>query len=233
MKNTIITSVSALVFLVIGLFIGKSNKQIEIQTVVKTNIVEKPVEKLVEKIVEKPVVEYVDKYITNVVEKLVESDIPEKYQFALEIHKRIQNANYLDFDKLPNGISDLKISAIVDKKYEDKINQKQLSEAIEFEARKIGLKINKDSKYYLYYEIDIMPLDDNLQFVFTAKLSILRESYLFATPEKTYRIMPELWSKSSFGIVGKNKLNQTYFLENASQKMTLFCNRVLESRENK
>ena len=38
MKNTIITSVSALVFLVIGLFIGKSNKQIEIQTVVKTNI---------------------------------------------------------------------------------------------------------------------------------------------------------------------------------------------------
>ena len=30
MKNTIITSVSALVFLVIGLFIGKSNNQIEI-----------------------------------------------------------------------------------------------------------------------------------------------------------------------------------------------------------
>ena len=44
MKNTIITSISALVFLVIGLFIGKSNKQIEIQTVTKTNIVEKPVD---------------------------------------------------------------------------------------------------------------------------------------------------------------------------------------------
>ena len=44
MKNTVITSISALVFLIIGLFIGKSNKQIEIQTVVKTNIVEKPVD---------------------------------------------------------------------------------------------------------------------------------------------------------------------------------------------
>lgn len=39
MNNTVITSISALVFLVIGLFIGKSNKQIEIQTVVKTNII--------------------------------------------------------------------------------------------------------------------------------------------------------------------------------------------------
>ena len=231
MKNTIITSVSALVFLVIGLFIGKSNNPIEIQTVVKTNIIEKPVEKLVEKIVEKPVIEYVDKYITNVVEKIIEADIPNQYQFALEIHKRIQNAGNLDPKKLPSGISDVNISVFVDKKYEDKINPKQLSEALEFEARKIGLKISKDSDYYLYYEIDILPIDDNLQFVYTAQLSISRVSYLFATPEKTYRIIPDFWSKSSLGIIGKNKLNQTYFLENASQKMTLFCNRVLETRE--
>ena len=54
MKNTIITSISALIFLVIGLFIGKSNTQIEIKTIVKTNIVEKPVEK----------------YITNAVENI-------------------------------------------------------------------------------------------------------------------------------------------------------------------
>ena len=46
MKNTIITSISALVFLVIGMFIGKSNKQIEIQTVVKTNTIEKHISEL-------------------------------------------------------------------------------------------------------------------------------------------------------------------------------------------
>lgn len=46
MRNTILTSVSALVFLVIGLLIGKSNKQIEFQTVVKTNIVEKQISDL-------------------------------------------------------------------------------------------------------------------------------------------------------------------------------------------
>jgi len=63
MKNTIITSISALVFLVIGLFIGRSNKQIEVQTVLKTNIVEKPVK------------EYVDKDITNVIEKFVEREL--------------------------------------------------------------------------------------------------------------------------------------------------------------
>ena len=83
MRNTIITSVSALAFLVIGLFIGKSNKRIEIQTIVKTNIVEKPV------------IEYVDKYITNVIEKVVEAEIPENYKNALDIHKRLLNANYI------------------------------------------------------------------------------------------------------------------------------------------
>jgi hypothetical protein len=64
MNNTIITSVSAIIFLVIGLLIGKSNKQIEIQTVVKTNIIEQPV------------IEYVDKYITNVVEKIINKKYP-------------------------------------------------------------------------------------------------------------------------------------------------------------
>jgi len=231
MKNTIVICSTVIILYLMTIFLVKLPESGPKNTVYITNTVEKPVEKIVEKIVEKPVVEYVDKYITNVVEKVVEAEIPPQHQFALEIHKRIQKASYLDFDKLPSGISDLKISVLVDKKYEDKINPKQLSESIEFEARKIGLKISKDSNYYLYYEIDILPLDDDLQFVYTTKLSISRESILFATPEKTYRIMPELWSKSSFGIVGKNKLNQTYFIENTSQKMTSFCNRVLETRE--
>ena len=86
MKNTIITSVSALVFLVIGLFIGKSNNPIEIQTIVKTKIVEKPFDRIVnrtvEKIVEKPVIEYVDKYVTNVVEKVVEAEISPQHHIT-------------------------------------------------------------------------------------------------------------------------------------------------------
>ena len=86
MKNTIITSVSALVFLVIGLFIGNANNPIEIQTVVKTNIVEKPFDRIVnrtvEKIVEKPVIEYVDKYVTNVVEKVVEAEISPQHHIT-------------------------------------------------------------------------------------------------------------------------------------------------------
>jgi len=117
MKNTIITSVSALVFLVIGLFIGKSNTQIEIQTIVKTNIVEKPVieyvdkyitnvvekpvDRIVEKIVEKPVVEYVDKYITNVVEKVIQAEIPEKYQNAIFFYDRFNSSKFVEFQKLP------------------------------------------------------------------------------------------------------------------------------------
>ena len=86
MKNTITTSISALVFLVIGLFIGKSNNPIEIKTVVKTNIVEKPFDRIVnrtvEKIVEKPVIEYVDKYVTNVVEKVVEAEISPQHHIT-------------------------------------------------------------------------------------------------------------------------------------------------------
>jgi hypothetical protein len=233
MKNTIITSISALVFLVIGLFIGKSNKQIEIQTVLKTNILEKPIEKIVEKVVEKPVKEFVDKYITNVVEKVVEAEIPEKYQFALEINERMLRAKYLDFDKLPVGISDLRIKVLIDKKYEDKLNSKQILETIEFEARKIGIKISDESKNRLYYEVNVMETNDDSTFVYTTNLSISRDSFLFATPEKTYRITPEIWSKRAFGIVGKNNFNQTIFIEDASRKIIAFCNRVLESRENK
>ena len=220
MKNTIITSVSALVFLVIGLFIGKANNPIEIQTVVKTNIVEKPV------------IEYVDKYITNVVEKIIEADIPNQYQFALEIHKRILSAKYLDFDKIPVGINDLRIKVLMDKKYEEKLNSKQILEMLEFEARKIGIKISDNSKNQLFYEVNVMVTNDELTFVYTTNLSISRDSYLFATSEKTYRITPEIWSKRSFGIVGKNNFNQSLFIEEASRNITAFCNRVLESREN-
>ena len=42
MQNAIIPLIPAIIFLGIGLFIRKSNKQIEIQTIVKTNIIEKP-----------------------------------------------------------------------------------------------------------------------------------------------------------------------------------------------
>ena len=60
MNNTVITSISALIFLVIGLLVGKSNNQIEIQTVVKTNIVEKPVVEYVDKPYNKIEIEYKD-----------------------------------------------------------------------------------------------------------------------------------------------------------------------------
>ena len=231
MKNTIITSVSALVFLAIGLLIGKSNKQIEIQTVVKTNIVEKPVDKIVEKIVEKPVVEYVDKYITNVIEKVVEAEIPENYKNALDIHKRLLNANYIKSGDLPSGITDLHIETLLNNKYHDIINPKQITESLEFEARKMGLKINKESDNILFFELNIMKLDDGSQYVYTANLSISRMVYLFTTPNKPYKILPEVWSKRSFGIVGKNKFNQTTFNEEASEKMLSFCNGLLKTRE--
>jgi hypothetical protein len=227
MNNTVITSISALVFLVIGLFIGKSNKQIEIQTVVKTNIVEKPVDR----IVEKPVVEYVDKYITNVVEKVVEADIPPKSKFALEILTRLENAKYLPYDKLPKGIDDLCISVYLDEKYDEKLNPKQILETLELEARKIGVKINKESKNRLGYEIDIMPVNDDSQFVYTVRFSFSNEAYLFATPQNTYKISPVFWSKGNFGILGKNHFNTSHFIENATKGMTVLCNRILETRQ--
>jgi hypothetical protein len=219
MNNTVVTSVSALVFLVIGLFIGKSNNPIQIKTIVKTNVVEKPA------------IEYVDKYITNVVEKVVEAEITHKHKFALEIHQRILNASVLDFDKLPIGIDELKIEVLIDKKYEDQINPKQITELLEFEARKIGIKINEESKNKLFYAIDILQLDNNSQYVYTGRLSFYTYSLLFATPDKTYRFTPEVWSKGSFGILGKNNFNQKYFNEKASTKMVSFCNRILETRE--
>jgi hypothetical protein len=208
MKNTIITSISAIVFLVIGLFIGKSNKQIEIQTVVKTNIVEKPVE------------------------KVVEAEIPENYKTALEIHNKMRNAKYLGFDKLPSGIIDLTITVLMDQKFEDKINPHQITEALEFEARKIGLKIDNKSKHSLYYELEIMPLENNIQFVYKSKLLLLNKSFLFSEPDKAHIINSEIWKKGSLGFVGKLHFNQTTFNEDAHQKMISFCNRILETREN-
>ena len=203
MKNTIITSVSALVFLVIGLFIGKSNKQIEIQTVVKT----------------------------NTVEKVVEAEITPKIKVALGIHQRIENAINLDFDKLPIGIDELKVVVVVDNKYKDQINAKQITDLLEFEARKIGIKINDESNNKLFYVIGILELDNKSEYVFTDTLSFLKYSLCFATPDKTYAFTPSLWEQMTYGIVGKNKFNQKKFDESASTKMVSFCNRLLETRE--
>ena len=235
MKYTIITSVSALVFLVIGLLIGKSNKQIEIQTVVKTNIVEKPVDRIVnrtvERIVEKPVIEYVDKYITNVVEKVVDAEIPEHYKTALVVHNKIKKSTRIKFGKLPPGIESISVNVYIGKAIENTVSESIIKDAIEIEARKIGLKIDSKSSFDLSFIAEAFEANEN-QYANTFDLSLSQIAYFLSDNNIFYDKRVEIWSKKSYGTLGKNVLNQKYVIENVSEKMISFCNKYLESKQN-
>lgn len=231
MNNTVIASVSALVFLIIGLFIGKSNKQIEIQTVVKTNIVEKPVEKVVEKIVEKPVKEYVDKYITNVVEKVVEAEIPYAYKRSMDFAKSLLNAKLADSKKIPYQFDSIDVNVYLSDELKTIVSSDSIRNSIELELRKIGLKINENSPYHLYFTFDAMENSDKTQHIYQYEMNLRRLSYIVENSLITHAIYSPIWETSSFGKVGIN--NTASSVKNAvNQCITTFCNKILESREN-
>ena len=234
MKNTIITSVSALVFLVIGLFIGKSNKQIEIQTVVKTNIVEKPVEKVVMQIVQKPVVEYVDKYITNFVEKVIQTEIPSGFKIAAHFMNQCYNGASLRSDngrKLP-FVESVDVKVIVSKDIKDLISDLQLKEKIQLEIRKAGIKIDADSRYLVLANIDSFQTNDKLQYIYKITLEMDTDIYIYdETSQSGYRSYDEIWTIDTYGLAGKNVFNQTYIYDIISKFSDSMVNKLLEAKE--
>ena len=197
MKNTITTSISALVFLVIGLFIGKSNNPIEIQTVVKTNIIEKPV------------VEYVDKYVTNVVEKVVEAEIPSSYLKAMELQKSIFAAEFAKHDKIPFNIDSVHVSVYISENLKDIISKETLQNLIELEIRKIGIKVDEKSPYVLNFEFYSFETKDKTQHVYRYSLNLQSPAYMIKGLKATHVILPILWENSNFGIVGSKNASKT------------------------
>lgn len=230
MKNTVITSISALVFLVIGLFIGKSNKQIEVQTVIKTNIIEKPVEKIVEKIIEKPVIEYVDKYITNVIEKVVEAEIPNSYKRAMALKESLSSAKLVEKRKIPFKIDSINVAVYLSEELKGIVSEESILNSIELELRKIGLKINETSPYHLSFSFDVLENKEKTTHVFNYEMKLKRISWIIEDSICTHVIFPSIWEKGSFGTVGINNSGAT--VKNAANEcITTFCNKILESRE--
>lgn len=228
MKNTVITSISALVFLIIGLFIGKSNKQIEFQTVVKTNIVEKPVDR----IVEKPVVEYVDKYITNVVEKIVRAEIPTDYNNRYFV-KKLLDGEWLN---KTNGFStpyfeSVRVSAYVSKALEDIITADDIKEKVELELRKAGIKVNDNSRATLHASLDGFDLDNKLQYVFQYSLELRTRVFLYDFDHKIVnKHITPIWSESDFRIAGKSVINKSYIKTKFADASEKIINKLLEAK---
>ena len=232
MKNTIITSVSAIFFLIIGLLIGKSNKQIEIQTVLKTNIVERPIDRIVEKIVEKPVVEYIDKYITNVVEKVVEAQIPYSYKMAMVLKESLLSARLVEKRKIPFKIDSVDVAVYLSEELKSIVSEESIRNSIELELRKIGLKISETSPYHLSFSFDALENKEKTTHIYNFEMKLKRISYIIEDSICTHVIFPSIWDKSSFGTVGINNSGAT--VKNAvNECVTTFCNKILESRENK
>jgi hypothetical protein len=233
MNNTVITSISALVFLVVGLLIGKSNKQIEIQTIVKTNIIEKPVEKtvekIVEKIVEKPVVEYIPKYITNFVEKVVESELPEEYKNAFLFKKTILNGTVLEFNETPYTES-VSVKVIVDEPLWKIVSEKKVLEEIENSIKNSGIKINENSRTRV---IAIFKASDYYlknQYVYSCSIQADQLSYGFDSESfRGYRYMASIWHRDSFGIVSSKDFNQEFANRKLSRLSEFLSKDILKS----
>ena len=217
MKNTIITSVSALVFLVIGLLIGKSNKQIEIQTVVKTNIIEKPA------------VEYVDKYITNAVENinknLLTDDEKEKLYFGTLLGK----AKRIEPNTLPKGVNSINLNVFISKNISQIISDKYVRNKIELDLKKIGVDVDENGEYLLTGHITAVPEDEGNSFVFQYSFNLNSIGYFFAN-EQCYRGLILNWEKDSAGIVGKGKAESCFnsIVEDVSTEL---CNIIVKSNQ--
>lgn len=222
MNNTVITLISALVFLIIGLFIGKSNKQIEIQTVVKTNIIEKPI------------IEYVDKYVTNVVEKLVETEIPEGYKNSLKFVNKILNAEILNTTnsvKTPYFDS-LGVSAYVSPPLRELISSDDIKEKLELELRKAGIRIDDKPTTFLTATLEGFELDNKLQYVYKYSLEIETWVYIYDYKNDiAYRHIAPILIESNFGMAGKQIINKTYLNNKFSEASDKIINKLLESKE--
>lgn len=217
MKNTIITSISALVFLVIGLFIGKSNKQIEIQTVVKTNVVEKPI------------IEYVGKYITNAVENinknLLTDDEKEKLYFGTLLGK----AKRIEPNTLPKGVKSINLNVFISKNISQIISDKYVRNKIELDLKKIGVDVDENGEYLLTGHITAVPEDEGNSFVFQYSFNLNSIGYFFAN-EQCYRGLVLNWEKDSAGIVGKGKAESCFnsIVEDVSTEL---CNIIVKSNQ--
>jgi len=218
MKNTIITSVSALVFLVIGLFIGKSNTQIEIQTIVKTNIVEKPV------------IEYVDKYITNVVDS-VKNDSIDEFKTAEIIKTQLKSAKFVKFDKLPNGIYNINVRVVISDEFKNTVNPSTLKDAIEIEVRNLGLKIDETASYSIVFYASGFDVGNNL-YATNFRMVLLKGSYFLSDDNHLYLKPLYVWELGDYGAISKNLFNQKYVLDKSASAMISFRNKYLESKQN-
>ena len=235
MKNTVITSISALVFLVIGLFIGKSNKQIEIQTVVKTNIVEKPVdrivEKVVEKIVEKPVVEYVDKYVTNIVEKIVESEPSEKQLKYISFADGLFNGKELKNNDLP-FIESLRVKVEISDVFKNVISESSLKDRIELDLRNNVIQVDENSTFILSAKFTGLKINDEMQCVFTKNLSVNTITFIYDFKNLIgYKDYSEIWQYSNTGVVGRNLLNQNFVSNAFTPYMDSLMNKILKAKD--
>jgi hypothetical protein len=213
------------------LFIGKSNNQIEIQTVLKTNNVEKPVEKIVEKIVEKPVIEYIDKYITNAVEKVVQAEIPAAYQESMAFYKSMLTANFSGFDKIPLKIESIDVNVELGDGIDKIVSKDLIQNTIELELRKIGVKIDKKSEYHLNFAFQAMENHNKTQHIYLTSLNLFRVSAIITNMRVEKLIYRSVWDNTSHGIVGINNTVPTV-KDLAEEKTKIFCNKLLEARDN-
>ena len=218
MKNTIITSISALVFLVIGLFIGKSNNPIEIQTVVKTNFVEKPV------------IEYVDKYITNVVEKIINTKIPDEFIEAKLLLDNLNEPIYLENDGLPKSIGEISVSIGFSGKTQANIQTNSIKDEIELELRKIGINVVDNSQRRLHLRIATLNGDKDMPVVFyVITLSFLVPSYYIWDKDEIYKSYSIIWSNTQYGYAGEKVFSDKKVQDAANKSVNSFMNSYLKS----
>jgi len=198
MQNAIIPLIPAIIFLGIGLFIRKSNKQIEIQTIVKTNIIEKPA------------IEYV---------------------LGFNYLNKGKSAKFLRLNELPKGIKELSVSVSIANILKETVSDKVLTDYIEFELRKIGIKVNKKSKYSLSFTIDAQKDERNKLIFHSFSLNVTSPTYCFAPDGTHFIVVSKIWDEASYGILGYDIIDQKTINNYLSDKMVSLCNQILASRE--
>ena len=208
MKNKIILLITALILFFGGIDIGKSSKKSVVKEAIKTN--------------------FVQISITNTVEK----ELPEYYSKALNLYSAMEGAKFIDYNELPAGIDSIGVSVFLPDFLKDKVSIEIMQNQIEYELRKIGVRIDDKSPVTLTYEIEAIENKKNNQIVTAQTLALYGYVNVFAS-RRIYMKRVPIWHSMSYGTSGTASFDQKLVNEYLSDKLVEFCNKVLKAREKK
>jgi hypothetical protein len=221
MNNSVTLLISGLVFLFAGLWIGKNSERNNVRLITTTNIIEKPVEV--------KVYEYINEGVKNQGVANVASDSNSEVDLGTILEKATPLANIIN--SIPPGIEDASIDLDIPKDLENSISKNPFKEILEYELRKIGIRIDVMSDNNVYFSFKTLPVKNQNFYCFQSELKFSTKSYIFQTNKSIYIHFNPIWVKGYFGIANDIDKSEKEAREQVNDLIRSLCIEILKSKK--